>query len=172
MPSMNVICLTLVLFLKQEIVKYHEILLLWREFFRVRQIVCRFIKITLIWLFGTSLSIFCQLMNQLVWWNLLLLYFILIFKDIHDLLLWKLFFKTFSQNFILWLKQNSFRKQKVLNSPTNLAEEEDSAKVLFFHSLIYPQSNPADSSVKEGDCFYLFCFRSMKNSLHSFILSI
>jgi len=105
MPSTNVIGFTLVLFLKQEVIKYHQIFMLRGDFFWVWNIVCWFIKITLNWLFGTSLLIFCHLMNQLVWWNLFSQYFISVFKDIHDHLLWKLFFKAFSQNFILWLKQ-------------------------------------------------------------------
>jgi len=55
MPSTNVIGFTLVLFLKQEVIKHHQIFMLWRQFFRVGHVVCRFIKITLNWLFGTRL---------------------------------------------------------------------------------------------------------------------
>jgi len=67
MPSTNVIGFTLILFLKQEVIKYHQIFILRGDFFWVWNIVCRFIKITLNWLFGTSLLIFCQLMNKPVW---------------------------------------------------------------------------------------------------------
>jgi len=105
MPSTNVIGFTSVLFLKQGIIKYHQIFMLRGDFFWVWNIISWFIKITLNWLFGMSPLIFCQLMNKLVWWNLLSQYFIMAFKDIHDHLLWKLFFKTLTQNFILWLKQ-------------------------------------------------------------------
>jgi len=102
MPSTNVIDFTLVLLLKQEIVKYHEILLLWRQFFQVSHIVWRFMKTRL---FGMGALIICQLFNQHTRWNLFLLYFILIFKQIHNYPFRQLFFKTFSQKFVFWLKQ-------------------------------------------------------------------
>jgi len=105
MPSTNVICFTLVLFLRQEVIKYRQIFMLRGDFFWVWNIISWFVKIALNWLFGTSLLIFWQLFNQLVWWNLFSQYFITVFKNSHYHLFWQLFFKTFFQNFILWLKQ-------------------------------------------------------------------
>ena len=106
MPSTNVICFTLVLFLRQEVIKYRQIFMLRGDFFWVWNIISWFVKIALNWLFGTSLLIFWQLFNQLVWWNLFSQYFITVFKNSHYHLFWQLFFKTFFQNFILLLKQN------------------------------------------------------------------
>ena len=72
--------------------------------------------------------------------------------------------------FYTLLETNSYQKLTILKSPTNLAEEEVSVTKQSYHRLICPQSNPADSSVKEGDCFYLLCVNSMKYSLLPFIL--
>jgi len=49
------------------------------------------------------------------------------FKDIHDHLLWKLFFKALFSKFYTLVETNSYQKLTILNSLTNLAEEEDSA---------------------------------------------
>jgi len=43
-----------------------------------------------------------------------------------------------------------------LNSPTNLAEEEVSAKVLFFHSPTFQQSSLSNFEAAEDGCIYLF----------------
>jgi len=72
MSSTNVICFTLVLFLKQEVIKYYQIFMLRGDFFHVWDIIGRFIKITLNRLIGIfslrrGALFLCQLMNQLVW---------------------------------------------------------------------------------------------------------
>ena len=114
MPSTNVIAFTLVLFLKQEVIKYHQIFMLRGDFFRVWIIISWFVNIAVnslkrvLWFFAnSSISWFGEICFRSIHCIIIGFqkHFITVFKNSHYHLFWQLSFKTIFQNFILWLKQ-------------------------------------------------------------------
>jgi len=105
--------------------RINNIFMIGRDFFWVWNIISWFIKITLNRFTASCVFILCRFLcyriNQHTWWNLFALYFISIFKHMHYVCFRQLFFKTFFQTFIFWLKQTFSKNWQIrIVQPTRL----------------------------------------------------